>query len=73
MKLDIAELGLLGAKEAAAFLEIKPQTLYKLMERYTIPHQVLACGTIFLKADLEAFQKARAARLKHRAKFKSCI
>ena len=56
------DLELMGTKEVAAYLNIKPPSLYDILERHHIPHKTLACGSIFLKSDIEAFQKQRTKR-----------
>ena len=64
--MTIETLPILGVREAAERLNIKPGTLNSYTERYHIPHKLLQCGKIYLVADIDAFQAGRQSRLKHR-------
>ncbi len=63
-QIKIGNLDLLGVGEACALLNIQRNRLNILVKKYEIPHKELDCGKVFLKKDLDAFQKARVGRLK---------
>ncbi|QMU65996.1 MAG: hypothetical protein GKR88_18070 [Flavobacteriaceae bacterium] len=66
--MDIEKLHLLGSGDACEYLGIKYARLRELVELYNIPHAVLSSGMVFLKSDIEAFQKNRKHNLKYARK-----
>ena len=66
MKFLDPEDEIFGVNEACRYLRIKGTRFSYLVAKYQIPHYNLACGRIFFKSDLRAFQEGRKDRLKHR-------
>lgn len=68
LKMNIEKLDLLGSGDACNYLGVKYARLRELVELYHIPHVILSCGMVFLKSDIEAFQKGREHNLKYARK-----
>ncbi len=61
MKRDIPEL--MGVSEATRLLGVSRQYINQLIREKKIePILILKCGKIFLKEDIEAFEKTRKKR-----------
>ena len=65
-----ASLVLFGHRDAYKFLGVSKTTFDKLVLQYDIPFHQTSSGRIFVKSDLETFQKSeeRKGNLKHREK-----
>lgn len=55
----MSPLELLASGDVAKLLNISRQRLDKLVKIYDIPFYQTSAGRIFLKADIQAFQKSR--------------
>ena len=67
MKFAQPDDAVFGVYEACQYLNIQRKRLAQLVVQYRIPYTALACGRVFFKSDLDAFQTSRQAKLKHRA------
>ncbi|MGH1387867.1 hypothetical protein [Kordia sp.] len=61
----------MSSKDVCKFINISRPRLRELIDDYNLPNVSLSCGMVFLKSDIETFQKNRQHKLKHRRKRKN--
>lgn len=62
IKETISEEKILNVKEAAAFLKVKPDTIYAWVHQRLIPYRKHGSRLVFSKRELEAWSEAQAVR-----------